>query len=751
MQVREVIAAAVAGVADEERDASLELLPPWLAAAHASASLPVYLFTPSAIMLVSHHPLFAAMKTTLVQLMRLSVTPDLPLPLERYVAHCVFEVPLPPRGRASVGFTLGDRHMVIARPPPNELPTQDVSLRLLFQCLDLQNLLTVFTVMLCEARFALCSVHEHILTPVASALCSLLFPFRWVVSYIPVLPLSMGEVLGSPATFIIGFPAPVEVAQVRSALVDPPLHSILDTSLDGATQKYAADITLVDLDTNRVHIPPSVTTGGGHLARGLPRLPETQRRKLEASLRRFAYGSMEADSAGGTRWFGFSFGGGGGPKSRYPAGGMYGANVNPELSRGGRLTSMSHAVLSRGSGKPTPSASLSETLPHRVWDGTSALAPLVAAATVSPSTKASTTGARAGQGSKSTPANSAEALLQVSAPWDPPRFAMAGTTVAPPPPRHFVGTIELDSLHEAAVESLASGWVWPTHEEALAAASAAATTATVNTGLIGGAAPASTVAAFNSLPPLAPPLAQPQALAQTQQHMPPLRLPAQAAPPTTGVTAGTDSAAPPVTSRSTRLARANATRNVVSPSSESAVATIGDVSDGAPLPLQLPLVISVQVDDEDSFSTTVGSGSTRALSAQGKGVTDGRTLGAAAPLHSTTAAGVRLTATAPPLLPNPASGSQPAAVLVAGAAIGSSAIGPADNLGAGGPASSTPAAGPVATDDALPTNPSTGLSDAFSAAGIRTAFAQFFVGVFKNYARSVVYALSAAWGDDGAT
>lgn len=186
--MREVIAAAVEGVADEERDPDPRLLPPWLAAAVAasaagsSAPLPVHLFTPSVIMLVSHHALFAAMRTTLTQLLRLSMTPALPLPLERYIEHCVLDVPLPPRGLASVGFTLGDRHIVVARPPPTELPTQDVSLRLLFQCLDLQNLLAVFTVMLCEARFALCSVHPHLLTPVAAALSSLLFPFRWIVN-----------------------------------------------------------------------------------------------------------------------------------------------------------------------------------------------------------------------------------------------------------------------------------------------------------------------------------------------------------------------------------------------------------------------------------------------------------------------------------------------------------------------------------------------------------------------------------------
>jgi hypothetical protein len=53
------------------------------------------------------------------------------------------DVPLPPRGLSSVGFTLGDKHFVIARPPRNHLPLLDVPLRLLFFCLDVDNIITV--------------------------------------------------------------------------------------------------------------------------------------------------------------------------------------------------------------------------------------------------------------------------------------------------------------------------------------------------------------------------------------------------------------------------------------------------------------------------------------------------------------------------------------------------------------------------------------------------------------------------------
>jgi hypothetical protein len=180
---------AVAAVAREQGDPDPLLLPQWLYdVAVTGRPLPSPLWLPSALVLMSHHPLFGPMRNVLCQLLRLSVTPNLPLPLEHYVGHVIFDLPLPPRGYASVGLTLGDRHIVIARPPPNELPGQDLPLRPLFQCLDLGNLLSVFTAVLCESQVALCSTHTALLTPVAEAICSLLFPFKVVVSYIPVLP-----------------------------------------------------------------------------------------------------------------------------------------------------------------------------------------------------------------------------------------------------------------------------------------------------------------------------------------------------------------------------------------------------------------------------------------------------------------------------------------------------------------------------------------------------------------------------------
>ncbi|RLO13309.1 hypothetical protein DYB28_002857 [Aphanomyces astaci] len=93
---------------------------------------------------------------------RLSLS-EAPLPLERYVANFVSEIP--------------------------------VNFRPLFQMLDLNNVLAVFTCLLLEQKVALCSKHLSVLTPIAESLQALLFPLYWQGAYIPILPSSLLDII----------------------------------------------------------------------------------------------------------------------------------------------------------------------------------------------------------------------------------------------------------------------------------------------------------------------------------------------------------------------------------------------------------------------------------------------------------------------------------------------------------------------------------------------------------------------------
>ena len=100
----------------------------------------------------------------------------------------------PTQGQIDVRFSLPDRTLTLARPPRNRLPLAAFSFRPLFACLSLDNVLTTFSLLLTEARVALVSRRMALLTPVAEALLSLLFPFAWQVSQPVSQPVSQGRV-----------------------------------------------------------------------------------------------------------------------------------------------------------------------------------------------------------------------------------------------------------------------------------------------------------------------------------------------------------------------------------------------------------------------------------------------------------------------------------------------------------------------------------------------------------------------------
>ena len=101
-------------------------------------------------------------------------------------------------------YKLADRTISFARSAVNRLPSLDVKLDPLFLSLKVEDILNVFLCMLTEQKVALCSKHLALLTPIAEALRSFMFPFEFSVTYIPVLPQSLYEFLYAPVPFLMG-------------------------------------------------------------------------------------------------------------------------------------------------------------------------------------------------------------------------------------------------------------------------------------------------------------------------------------------------------------------------------------------------------------------------------------------------------------------------------------------------------------------------------------------------------------------
>ncbi|XWS50709.1 hypothetical protein CRYUN_Cryun12cG0109900 [Craigia yunnanensis] len=157
-------------------------------------------------------------------------------PLWDVIAYMVSNVPLPTPGKERVLFAIGSSLLSVEAPPKDGLPHADILFQPLVQCLDVDNLIKLFTAVLLERRILLRSNKYSLLTLVSEAICHLIYPFRWQHFYIPLLFFRV-DYIDAPTPYMMG------------------LHSGVDTSnlvMDG--------VVVVDLEFNQIttteEIPP---------------------------------------------------------------------------------------------------------------------------------------------------------------------------------------------------------------------------------------------------------------------------------------------------------------------------------------------------------------------------------------------------------------------------------------------------------------------------------------------------------------
>ena len=156
------------------------------------------------------------------------------LPVERYITNFCSELPAPPPGSFEVQTTILDSVISIWS-PPNNMPIAWVSLPFshLFQCLDVKNVLKVWTALALERQVLVTSSQLSLLTTCCEILLSLLFPMKWAHAYIPVLPHFLVPILSAPMPFLCG----IEKRYLSDTMAD-----------------LADECIVVDLDKNQVSL-----------------------------------------------------------------------------------------------------------------------------------------------------------------------------------------------------------------------------------------------------------------------------------------------------------------------------------------------------------------------------------------------------------------------------------------------------------------------------------------------------------------
>jgi len=218
-------------------------------------------YAPRVLCLLSTWPYLSAFRTYLTQLYRLATTTNLmSAPLERYVLNICSEVPAPPPGSFEVKLSILDSNIRFWAPPADQ-PITYVSLNygVLFECLDIGNVLFAWYTLACERKILLVSSQMSLLTVCAEILCSMLFPMRWSHLYIPCIPKFLTPMLDAPMPYLCG---------------------VSRENFPHAVRDISDETVVVDLDRN-------VITMGKHTP-DLPVLPHRRKLKLEAALEKHA-------------------------------------------------------------------------------------------------------------------------------------------------------------------------------------------------------------------------------------------------------------------------------------------------------------------------------------------------------------------------------------------------------------------------------------------------------------------------------
>lgn len=189
-------------------------------------------YTNKCICLLSRWPFFEAFRKFLMFLYKLSVSGPHPLPIEKHISHFMHNVPFPSAQRPRILVQLSALDaLILSQPVSTPLPLRGANFSTLLMNLGAENCAILLYFVLIENKILLHSLRPAVLTGVAEAVVTMIFPFHWQCPYIPLCPLSLAGVLNAPIPFIVG------VDSRYFDLNDPPL-----------------DVVCVDLDTNTIYL-----------------------------------------------------------------------------------------------------------------------------------------------------------------------------------------------------------------------------------------------------------------------------------------------------------------------------------------------------------------------------------------------------------------------------------------------------------------------------------------------------------------
>ena len=126
------------------------------------------------------------------------------LPIDKFIENLLIELPVPPRGKTEIIYSLMNEERKLVQTKMNQLPLIQVNMKNLFVKFSIEKVIDIYRYLFLETRVLFFSENIDILNVFIFGLLSLLYPFEYQYQIITVLPSENFEILESITPFIAG-------------------------------------------------------------------------------------------------------------------------------------------------------------------------------------------------------------------------------------------------------------------------------------------------------------------------------------------------------------------------------------------------------------------------------------------------------------------------------------------------------------------------------------------------------------------
>ena len=238
-----------------------------------------YVYIPYCICLISKYPYITEMKKCLQSIYTMFINhlaekrPD----LNNLIMHLIHSVPIPEKN-TKVRFFIPfcNKGIDLICPKVQDISVMNTNISSLLKYFSIDNLVIIFRLMLAEKKILFIDNDYSRLSQVTDSFISLLYPFQWVHTYIPIMSDQMLKYLETFLPFLNG---------INSSLM-PLVTEVFENNELGDSE----EVFIVYIDMNKFRLGSSLTSNKKkkykYLQENVPALPSAMEKELKFKLKK---------------------------------------------------------------------------------------------------------------------------------------------------------------------------------------------------------------------------------------------------------------------------------------------------------------------------------------------------------------------------------------------------------------------------------------------------------------------------------